>query len=224
MPKRLFIFIFLFSTMLTYSQVKLDTINRFDENGKKFGYWEKRDNGDILIYKGRFDHGRPVGTFYYYFPDTRLKAEVNHNYVGLSDSAYTITYHHNGKVMAKGVYRDKQKDGLWRYYNDKESLLSQENYDKGWRVGRAEIYQPNGTLAEIQYWKENYEDSVWVSFNENGNLVMERFYVRGRLNGRVTTYYDSGAKKMEGDYKNGDRVGEWIYYKEDGEIKEKVDY
>ena len=219
MPKLIFLILFIFSSLLVFSQVEIDTTNRYDVNGKKNGYWQKVDYGDVLIYEGRFDHGRPVGTFNYYFPDTRKKAEISHFAIGMSDSAYAITYHHNGSIMAKGVYRNKQKDGIWQYYNDSEKILSKENYDRGWKVGRAEIYQQNGTLAEIQYWKENYEDSLWVSFNENGNLVMERFYIRGKLNGKVITFYDSGAKKLDGDYINGYRVGKGIYYKEDGEVK-----
>ena len=215
--------VFASSTVIAQHQ-QPDTLNRFDEKGRKDGYWEKRDVGDLLIYKGRFDHGRPVGKFIYYYPDTKIEAEIEHSYDGLIHYAKAVTYHHNGKIMSKGTYKEKKKHGKWEYFSPEGKLLSIENYQDGWKEGKTVIYHKNGRIAEEQYWKDGYEDSLWTTYNENGNIIMTRYYTRGKLNGEIKTYYDSGAIKMKGQYKNGEKTGTWIYYEENGKIEEKENY
>jgi antitoxin component YwqK of YwqJK toxin-antitoxin module len=222
--KFIILFAFLLLVAVVFSQAKVDTVNNYDNNGKKNGYWEKTDRGGVLVYKGTFNHGAPVGKFYYFYPDQKVRAIMDHYQIGGRDSAYVTTYYHDGEVMAVGVYMDKRKEGKWQYFNKDKDLLMTENYHNGRKEGMAYTYQKDGTYAEVQYWKFGYEDSTWTSYNENGNIVMERNYVRGKLDGKIVTYYDSGVKKMEGFYKRDERTGKFIYYDEDGNVIEEKKY
>ena len=57
------------------------TINQFDEQGRKHGYWEEPDGDGKIRQSGTYDHGVKVGVWYTHnrngnkFPQQDLKEE-----------------------------------------------------------------------------------------------------------------------------------------------------
>ena len=46
---------------------------------------------------------------------------------GMAEGRRT-TYFENGKVRYDGMYKEDQKIGKWRFYDEKGKLLAEENY------------------------------------------------------------------------------------------------
>jgi antitoxin component YwqK of YwqJK toxin-antitoxin module len=129
-PSLLFCLIF-FTSIAVFGQ---DTINKTDVQGKKQGYWIKKDKEGKKIYEGHFIHDRPIGEFRYYYPDGELKAVSL-----LSDNgkrSRTTTCFKNGKKMAEGLYVNEIRDSTWKFYSEFDnSLVSEEFYKDGKKEG-----------------------------------------------------------------------------------------
>lgn len=63
------------------------------------------------------------------YPDGTIKVEFELKN-GFRHGSYT-EYYENGKVKIKGQYVDDQKDGVWRIYDENETLLTKIKFRKG---------------------------------------------------------------------------------------------
>ena len=53
-------------------------INQKDAKGKKQGVWSKTyPKSKVVEYTGQFKDDKPIGTFVYYYPSSKKKAEIN---------------------------------------------------------------------------------------------------------------------------------------------------
>ncbi|MDR1757690.1 MAG: hypothetical protein LBR51_01850 [Bacteroidales bacterium] len=192
----LFLSITAVTTMSIVAQV--DT-NQVDGQGRKQGLWKKYDEKGHLLYEGTFAHDQPVGIFKYYHPNGKLKNE-SHFLQGTRE-VQTRLFHPNGRTAALGVFVNQQKDGTWLYYNDKGTLVKEENYKLGEQHGVEKTYSP-----------------------ENGNLLREEVYVDGKLQGLQTTYYTTGHRYTHTPYLNGKREGIMEIYHEDSTLIVRGNY
>ena len=114
-------------TVLFFSapQVWAQTVNQKDTQWRKQGPWQKTyPKSRAFEYKGQFKDDKPVGTFHYYYPSTKLKAVVKHD--EKTGRSVSVMYHENGVVMAKGIFRDQEKDSIWEYYGPSGRLSTKE--------------------------------------------------------------------------------------------------
>lgn len=203
---------------LVFSQ---DRINVKDKNGKKQGVWKKYENGK-LMYEGQFKDDVPFGTFKYYYADGKLKSVTE--FVQGVHKVRTTMYHENGCKASEGAYIDQQKDGEWRYYSDRDTLIKVENYKEGNRHGLWQTYSTSGVMLEESDYLNNKRNGVSKSYYLNGQVQLEANYVGGKANGRSTAYYPNGNISMTGDYHNGWRDGEWHAYDVNGKIRSTTVY
>ena len=103
----------------------------------------------------------------------------------------------NGKIQAVGLYSKEQKDSLWRYYDDKEQLVSEETYRSGKLHGPSRTFYKNGRLWSVSY-KEGLKDGEWKQFYEDGQDMVKCLYINNQLNGRYIRYYQDGRREFEG--------------------------
>ncbi len=168
--------------------------NVTDAKGLKQGPWAKKYQGtSIYEYKGQFKDNLPVGTFTYYYKNTKLKAIINHGEGSKRSEA--IFYHENGVVMSKGIYRNLKKDSIWLNYGPSGKLSNLENYKNDLLEGKKIIY----------YIPEN--PSV-----KTQRVMSELLYKGGKLNGSSVHYFDNGALKEKGNYIEDRKVGVWETY------------
>lgn len=205
------VFLLLTATVALQAQ---DTVNVTDSKGLKQGFWRKVNAEKQVVYEGRFVNDKPVGEFRYFYPDGKLKTLMT--YSSGSDETPSVSYHVNGKKMAEGVYRQKQKNGEWRYYNDLEVLMSEEYYDNGKSVGTWKNYYDDGKLLEVFSWKNGLKDGPWTQYFTDGKIRMTADYVAGKLEGEVKYYYPGGGLMVVGEYLHDAKDGIWTSYKEDG--------
>jgi len=208
--------LFLIFTTLSYSQ----DINKTDAKGKKQGEWMKTHPNGNIRYKGQFKDDKPYGTFNYYYENGKPSVVMNYD----GDIARTIAFYEEGKLKARGNYKNQQKDSIWTYYSLAEFKISEELYVNGKKQGKVTNFFQDGKVAEEKEFVNDFEDGEWIQYYEDGKIRMKSTYIQGSLEGK-TYYYDRGGKKMiEGNFYHDVRHGAWMFFDEQGEITKKEIY
>jgi antitoxin component YwqK of YwqJK toxin-antitoxin module len=184
-------------------------VNRVDANGKKQGPWEKTyPKSRAFEYKGQFKDDKPVGTFRYYYPSTKVKAVVVHDEKTGRSSAKM--YHENGILMAKGIYRNQEKDSVWDYYGPSGRQSLKETYVKGKLHGLTTVYyvpeDPNDKsqkVAKTSMYKNGVLDGDVIEYFETGIVKSKVKYVNGAKEGVMVTNHPNGKPMMTERYKKG---------------------
>ncbi len=194
-----------------------------DANGKKQGYWKKKDEKtNKLIYEGLFKDDKPQGIFKYYYPHDTIKAIMNFKQDG--KIAYSTMFHPTGKKMAYGKYIGEDKDSVWTYFDEKAVLISRETYSKGKKDGMEYVYFPDGVVSEERKYKAGKMDGPFKLYYDKNLVKSEGVYVNGQLDGKNAFYFPNGVTAAVGYYKNGYKTGPWIYRDKTGKVKEKELY
>jgi len=207
--------------LIVFGFYKAQTI---DANGKKQGYWKKKDDKtNALIYEGMFKDDKPIGTFKYYYPHDTVRAIMVFRQDGKTASARL--FHINGKRMAQGNYVNKEiKDSTWTYYDEDGKLISSENYKMGKKHGVSAVYLQDGKLSEEVNFKDGLENGPYKKYFDGVSLRGKGQYVNGLLDGKICHYFPNGVEAAAGYYSKGIKTGVWIYKNQDGKIKEKELY
>ncbi len=200
-----------------------DTLNQYDEQGKKHGYWIVRNDEDIKVYEGRFEHGDPVGTLIRYFGNGNKKAEMHHLPDGRN--VRVIFYYPDGKLAGKGKYLDQKKDSTWLYYSYYEGHLSmKEHYASGQKQGSTKKFYPDRSISEITFWKDGQRHGPWKQYYENGRLKLVARFEEGRLEGTFEIFNNEGEPAASGSYLHNKMHGTWKYYDQEGKEDFQVIY
>jgi TonB family protein len=147
------------------------------------------------------------------------------------------TTHANGTKASQGKVKNYQKQGTWKYWNEKGVFVKAATYKNDLLNGEyVELFDGKQKATEGTYlngqrngsWNEWYTDGKQRSrlnyangqFNgtqqywyENSNLREEAVYENGMLQSRKTWYYSGRPRKVE-YYRNGKREGQWRDYDE----------
>ena len=200
-----------------------DTMNRKDINGLKQGLWRKYYRTDTLCSETFFKDDQPQGTSRTWYESGKLKAEVQP--VGKIKLSYCISYFESGKVLAKGFYRNQQKDSTWIYYHENsDSISAIEHYKNGLKNGNWKVFYKSGILAHELNYINGSKEGVVKEYNEDGKLIFEIQYKNGKENGLSVLYYGDEKLRERGLYKNGERDGKWQQYDEQGVLKNEMTY
>ncbi len=204
---------------------KGDTVNVFDQKGRKHGKWVKTFQGskDLRLI-GNFEHGTPQDTFRYFYRDGTLKAINVFGEEGMVSKVKT--YHPSGKLMAKGTYVNKEKNGTWTFYDAKGVKSAIQEYRSGAPHGKEIIFYRNGDTARIRHYKDSTLHGPWKQYFKNGKLKGEGRYKEGLRVGLIKRYHPNGQLKYKGqhDKEKGYRIGEWVWHKENGDLEHRVIY
>ena len=195
--------------------------NRKDAHGLRQGQWTGTYSNGALRYKGTFKNGKPVGTFFYYYPTGLLKAKMR--YADNGHIARVITYHLNGKPLAQGKFIDKKKDSTWRYYSDTDGkLVLEETFTKGIKNGPTIVYYGNtGKPSELTEYKNGRKNGRWVTYFPDGKISTEGFYVNDTLQGPYKAYDINGKLLIKGQYEHALQEGLWMIYDTTGKLQRK---
>ena len=87
-------------------------------------------------------------------------------------------YHSNGKLQSRTHYKNGLREGLYTYFDFKETMRLEGSYTK------------------------DLSEGIWKSYHRNGQLKYEREYQDGILEGSALGYYFDGKKKFVGSYSN----------------------
>jgi len=179
--------------------------NRIDEKGLKQGSWVKKfPQSNAVDYTGQFKDDKPFGTFIYYFPSGKKKAEIQYS---LENVSYTTMFYENETVLAHGKFVNQQKDSTWKMYTKSGKISTIENYKLGLIEGERLVYYPLGN-----------------SETKKDQLTQHQNYLNGKLHGKQTDFFENGKIWRECNYVNGKKNGEEITYSPFGTIELKDYY
>jgi uncharacterized protein len=97
-------------------------------------------------------------------------------------------YHHTGEFKAKGIYKNGERTGDWRFFYGSGKLEQTGKYDK---IGRMQ--------------------GVWKWFYEDGALLREENYLNGKREGELKDYSEDGKVILKGLYADNKKEGKWVY-------------
>lgn len=205
------ILVFIFMSAICESQA----INKTDSQGRKIGTWQKKHSNGQIKYKGQFKDGFEIGEFIYYYPTGKIQSKINFSEEG-TYAAITFFYE-NGMKKATGFYRNKKKNGNWKYYNSETgNIVSEENYANGIKDGVWIIYYPSGNIVSEVNWQNGLRNGAWKEYFDNGQLKLSATFIDGKMAGSYHTYYLGNKIARKGQYINGKMDGEWIGFDENG--------
>lgn len=214
------IFILFFTTTMS-SQ----TINQFDDQGKRHGIWKKTfKNTKILRYEGMFFHGKEIGLFKFYKNiDGKAVLTATKQFNETNNIAQVRYFTSRGKLVSEGEMKGKRYIGVWKYYQKRsDDLLILEQFNNsGQLIGERVVYYENGQIAEKRNYTNGKLNGMSVWYSERNVILKEFRYMNGELHGVSKYYSPKGDLLVEGKYKRGKKDGVWKYYENGKLIKEK---
>lgn len=191
-----------------------DTLNKVDSKGLKHGYW-KKEVKDTLKYEGRFNHGVPTGLFlYYYYPEKTIKTRMEYSSNGTI--AKSTSYFPNTEKLAEGTYINKQKEGLWLFYDGYGHVISKDYFKNGQKHGICKSYYQDGKILEYAEYSNGKKNGKWIVYFKDSVPRYSVQAVNDVLEGKAIYYHPNGLTYEVGEYKKGLRDGEWKMYDTEG--------
>ena len=132
------------SLLLAFNLSAQGDLSPKDAQGRKHGEWRKLYDTKKIRYTGTLEHGIPVDTFRYNFPNGQISA-LN-VFRGKTGNCYSFQYGDGKKLAAEGLFKQQQKDSVWTYYNAEGQVIGRETYKNGVKHGPAQTYRLDGRV------------------------------------------------------------------------------
>ena len=182
--------------------VDSEYLNRFDNQGRKYGIWKE------------------------FYPNERIKYQAS--YIDGKLNGYYREYDEYGKLIKSVLYsqgRQVVDSPSEIELDDTTKVVSQNPKEKIEYFENGKIKSKKQTVSDKQHGTQDY-------FDENGNRILSEIYRYGKIyaqglidengkyQGEWKLYYDSGKIKAKGNYISSVREGQWIFYFENGETEQ----
>lgn len=197
-----------------------NTINAFDNNGKRHGVWKKKYNNGRVRYVGKFNHGKEVGTFKYYSAANSEFPIVVKEYNNANNTAEVKFYTNKGVLESTGKMVGKNRIGKWVYFHeDGKTIMSEEHYNNEGKLhGFYKTFYKDGKPTEVANYKNGKLDGNYKKYAIKGHIYQDVNYLNGLLNGEAKYFSrKTGELTTKGQFINDKRVGTWENYA-DGEL------
>ena len=201
--------------LMSGSIMAQNTVNQVDAQGRKQGFWTKKDFEGKLIYQANFKDDKPVGEMKRFHPNGTLKAMMN--FTAGTDEADAQLFDERGKLIAKGKYSGQKKIGEWTYLLDSK-VVTTETYVNGQKNGTSKRFYKTGGLLEESNWLNDKLNGTYRTYFQDGKTFLECNYSAGLRNGSFKTWFTNGALELEATYTNDARDKDWKYFNENGEL------
>lgn len=201
--------------LLSGSIIAQNTVNQLDAQGRKQGFWSKKDAEGKLLYQATFKDDKPVGEMKRFHPNGKLKAVLT--FVEGSDLSDAKLFDEGGHQIAQGKYMGQKKTGEWNYLLETK-IVSTENYLNGQKNGISKRWYKTGELLEESNWKDDKQNGLYRWYYQRGQLYLECNYLNGKRNGLYTNFFDDGSVELYANYTNDIRDKNWKYFDKSGKL------
>lgn len=214
-----------------------ESLNRYDREGKKHGYWKTFFDDWSLHTECYYKHGLRNGFYKEYDEKGNLKKItmfVNDvEQVMEPDMKPLIVQHEyypNGKVKREASFRDGKREGIWREFDEEGNVIKSQTYSKGGlinegivgtdgkRRGEYKEFYPDSTLRVEGLFIDGLRSGEWKFYYHNGQLQEIGIYKEGEPEGVWTWYYDNGQKQIEEQFFKGTHNGPYKEYDAKGNV------
>mgnify|MGYP000896226819 CR=1 FL=1 len=173
---------------------------------------------DVVSGEGNYENNTPVGEWKYYYE--------------------------TGKISSIGTLNKKgQKEGVWKEYDTKGNLISEDSYSDGKYEGPSKNYYANGKVYEeyvyrrgkinaYKYFDKNgtlvkefikqKKDFSFELYNKNGTLRKSGKLVDDVFDGLINSYDFVGVKTETTEYKDEKRVNKEYTYFSNGKVHDET--
>lgn len=113
----------------------------------------------------------------------------------------------NGIVICSGRLLNGKKEGVFRWYNDRNTIVLVKEYHDDIPDGIALEFGDNGAVEVEENYRNGQLEGKRVLYRFGGIKRSVEFFANGKLDGMKTVYYDNGFKQEEAVFKDGQREG-----------------
>jgi TonB family protein len=113
------------------------------------------------------------------------------------------TTHANGVKASQGKVKNYQKQGGWKYWNEKGQLIRFEIYKNDTLDGGFISYFETGQTETGGYYLNGKKNGEWVNFYKNGELSQYAYFANDTLQGIQKHWFENGKLQMEAVYEKG---------------------
>jgi antitoxin component YwqK of YwqJK toxin-antitoxin module len=210
-------------TLNTYKAnvlVKQRKINREDEQKQKQGMWMTFHKNRKVAIEGPYVNNLKNGYWKFYKSDGNLiKVEKwimgvlqeNASEVAKIEIKTTLNPE-TGTIATRGSYRNGEKEGVHREYDENGNVIGSKIYEKGF------------VLFEGIIDEQGRKQGPWKEFFRTGELKAEGKYKDDLKIRKWVYYYINGKVEQSGDYLRGKPEGIWKWYFEDGQVLLEEEY
>ncbi|MBD3895342.1 hypothetical protein IEI94_05710 [Halomonas sp. ML-15] len=184
------------------------------ENGHKVGEWITLSY-ESTVHENYDDEGRLHGERREVHEDgTQLVRE--HYRHGERHGDYIQRHAWNGHIIGEGEYRDGQRIGTWRVFNDSHQATFEGEYVDGEKDGLWVAHFEDG----YERGRVRYDAGLPVGdhyiFTHDGAVELVSRYEEGRLHGEQLRYFEGTLSEVR-RYRNGEPHGLNEFFLPDGE-------
>ncbi len=133
-------------------------------------------------------------------------------------------YDENGVLRAEAIYKADKLQGESRLFFPSKKVRLLETYENGVLNGKRVEYYENGQIKSQAVYSDNQLNGVAKEFYEKGQLKSELPFVNGRKNGKAFSYFANGKKQFAMNFKNDILNGESLRYNDAGKLIDKRVY
>ena len=128
---------------------------------------------DVILKKGRYvlrDNGKAYsGVFKEYGSDKKLTSETCIKNGLLEDS--TTIYYPTGTIKEIRSYREGQKNGTWKTWNESGKRTAEASFKNGKKDGFWYVWDDQGTKRYEMFYEKGEKKGVWIIRDENGDVI-----------------------------------------------------
>jgi antitoxin component YwqK of YwqJK toxin-antitoxin module len=150
-------------------------------------------------------------------------------------------YYNDGIIRSDGYYKDGKKNGVFKEYDTKGSLIEINKFDEDVIDDEAEesvildirsTYYEDGTIKTIGTYKEGKKEGTHRVYDKNGIIIDGFIYKEGIIIGKGIIdeqgfyqgtwkfYFNQDTLQSEGEYEDSKKEGKWTYYYPNGKVKQ----
>ena len=182
----------------SYEIFNNDTINRVDQNNRKYGYWVyfSKTESKKIEKEGNYVNNRKSGIWKTYYPSGVLKSEIT--YVNNRPNGYAKIYYKNGKLSEEGIWKGTKWVGKYNYYYENGKKAYEWSFnDNGKRSGVQKYYYESGKIRIEGDWQDGKENGVIKEYYEKGGVKSEKLFAAGSFNANSSKFYAEKKVKVE---------------------------
>jgi antitoxin component YwqK of YwqJK toxin-antitoxin module len=127
----------------------------------------------------------------------------------------------NGKYFGSDK---KPYSGIYKEYNEKGLLISENRISHGLLDSTSIIYYSTGAKKEVRSYKMGKKDGLWINWSAEGIKTAEARFKDGAKDGYWYIWDEKGIKRYEMFYVAGEKKGKWYIWDETGKLVTEQNY
>lgn len=168
-----------------------------------------------LVEFGKLDKNweKPVGNFYYYYPNGQLRMIAHFDKAGEPEGTWEIYDEIKGYKSREVEFTGKKDEKLQREYYPTGELWVSYRMVGDFTVDTVKIFYRNGTPKEFYGMKNGERDGINIGYYPNGQMAYSYKNVNGKMEGNYVAYHPNGNVSREMSFKDDLVEGKrTIYY------------